>query len=265
VDQTGKDLVLQAWGTLNPETGKCIYTKEQLATPVKALQAAMKDVQDGKFIPDRENNELTRAIGNAEHSGRTRGTSGSVPWKVGFPDCSDTYRSRGRKKKQDADRLQKVEEIVVLQQKQIEALTSQRATGPTQRHKDPSFETAGPAFRKTSVASMAPRYPVDDISQREHCDLHAKCMNISVKVAVGFALPSVPDGTYHCSLILDGYAVVRVDEVMNGFEQLELEIPTGEGDTELGDARRSTILWRMEHIVLPHWTPRQQTPPEEAP
>ena len=58
-------------GKLDPETGKCIFTKDQLATPLKALKAAMKDVQDGKFNPDRENDELTRALGNAEHSGRT--------------------------------------------------------------------------------------------------------------------------------------------------------------------------------------------------
>jgi hypothetical protein len=162
-------------GKLDPETWKCIFTKDQLATPLKALKAAMKDVQDGKFNPDRENDELTRALGNAEHSGRTRGTSGSVPWKIGFPDCSDAYRSRGRKKKQHADRLQQIEEKLAWQQKQIEALTSQQATGPSQQHEDPAFDTAGPpSQRKSSVASTelvrpidditAPRYPVDDIT-----------------------------------------------------------------------------------------------------
>jgi hypothetical protein len=269
-------------GTLHPETGKCVYTKAQLATPVKNIQDAIQAVQEGKFHPDREKDELSRALGNPEHPGRTRGTSGSVPWKVGFPDSRDTYRSRGRKKKEDADRLQKVEERLALQEKQIEALNSQRATGPSsQRHEDPSFDTSHgatpPSQRKSSVASTelvrppidditAPdRYPVDDITEREHCDLHAKCMNITLKVAVGYALPRVPDGTYHCSPIPDGYAVVGVDEVTNGFEQLELEYPTGEGETHLGDAIRTTILWRKEHIVLPHWTPRQQTQPEEAP
>ena len=117
--------------TLDPETGKCVYTKEQLQTPVIKIQEAIKDVQEGRFLPDREKDKLSRALGNPEHPGRTRGTSGSVPWKVGFPDSSDTYRSRARKKRQDAYQLQKVEEIVALQQKQIEALTSQQATGPS--------------------------------------------------------------------------------------------------------------------------------------
>jgi hypothetical protein len=56
-------------GSLNPETGKCIFTKEQLATPLKALKEAMQAVQDRKFHPDRENDELTRALGNPEYSG----------------------------------------------------------------------------------------------------------------------------------------------------------------------------------------------------
>ena len=31
-------------GKLNPETGKCIFTKKHLATPYEALKTAMKDV-----------------------------------------------------------------------------------------------------------------------------------------------------------------------------------------------------------------------------
>jgi hypothetical protein len=45
-------------------------------------------------------------------------------------------------------------------------------------------------------------------------------MNIILKVTVSYALPRVPDGTYHCSQIPDGYAVVGVDAVTKGFEQL---------------------------------------------
>ena len=91
-------------GKLHPETGKCIFTKAQLATPLAELKKIMEEVEAGEFHPDREKDELSRALGNPEHSGRTRGTEGSVPWNYGFPDCSDTYRSRGRKKKEEADR-----------------------------------------------------------------------------------------------------------------------------------------------------------------
>src|SRR3989337_1028775 len=52
---------------------------------------------------------------------------------------------------------------------------------------------------------------------------------------------------------------------MEGFEGLELEYPTGEGEIFLENALRSTCLWRKENIKLPNWTPPQQTQPEEAP
>ena len=178
-------------------------------------------MQEGRFHPDREKDELSRALGNPEHPGRTRGTSGSVPWVHGFSD-STGYRSRGRKKKEEADRMQKVEERLALQEKKLEALTSQRATGPpSQQHEDPSFDTAHeatpPSRRKSSVASTelvrpdntAPRYPVDDITEREHCELMAKCSNLTLKVVVGYVLPPGPDGTFHCNPIPDGYVVCR--------------------------------------------------------
>ena len=58
-------------GTLDPEIGKCRWTDEQLAIPVKKLQKCITIAQQGTFIPDRENDELTEALGNPEHPGRT--------------------------------------------------------------------------------------------------------------------------------------------------------------------------------------------------
>jgi len=177
-------------------------------------------------------------------------------------------------KKQETDRLQKVGEKLELQQQLIDALTSQRGTiGPF----DPAFDIAAgpPSQRKSGVASMelvrptdditAPRYPVDDITEMEMFELHAKCMNRSVKVVAGYVLPPGPNATHHCSPVQDGYAIVGVDEVIKGFEQLDLDFPIGELETSLVDALRVAILWKKEHIMLPHWTPHLQTLPEEAP
>jgi hypothetical protein len=58
-------------GTLDPETGKCVWTDEQLAIPVSKLKKYIKKALEGTFIPDRENDELTMALGNPEHPGRT--------------------------------------------------------------------------------------------------------------------------------------------------------------------------------------------------
>ena len=51
----------------------------------------------GVFTPNRKNDELTRALGNPEHLGRTRG-KGDIPWYEGLSEWNTDYRTRARKK-----------------------------------------------------------------------------------------------------------------------------------------------------------------------
>ena len=41
-----------------------------------------------------------------------------------------------------------------------------------------------------------------------------------------------------------------VDEIMEGFEELELDHPTGEGETRLGSALKTPCLWWKDLINL---------------
>jgi hypothetical protein len=83
------------------------------------------------------------------------------------------------------------------------------------------------------------RYPVDDITEATPCELHVKVVNITIKVAVGYALPIGPNPNYHCTQIPHGYAVARMDQVMSAFEHLKLDYPASEGDLyELGEAKK---------------------------
>ena len=43
--------------------------------------------------------------------------------------------------------------------------------------------------------------------------------------------------------------------ITEGFEGLQLDHPTGEGETRLGSALKTPCLWRKELINLPNWTP----------
>ena len=88
----------------------------------------------GVYQPERENDELTRALNNPEHPARTRGKC-LVSWLLGFADWNDSYRSRERKKKHEVDRIQMVEaknanleRKYMLQQKQINKLSQQGAS-----------------------------------------------------------------------------------------------------------------------------------------
>ena len=77
-----QNLVLCAWGALDPKTG-LVSKKASLNGAEKKLLDAIEDARKGVFTPNRENDELTRALGNPEHPGRTRG-KGVIPWYEGF-------------------------------------------------------------------------------------------------------------------------------------------------------------------------------------
>ena len=65
-------------------------------------------LEGGVFTPNRENDELMRALGNPEHPGRTRG-KGVIPWYEGFSEWNDDYRTRARKKMEE-EKKRKLEE-----------------------------------------------------------------------------------------------------------------------------------------------------------
>ena len=65
-----QNLVLCAWGVLDPKTG-LVFKKASLKGAEEKLLEAIEDTRTGGFTPNRENDELTRALGNPEHPGRT--------------------------------------------------------------------------------------------------------------------------------------------------------------------------------------------------
>ena len=113
-------------GTLDPVSGECVWTEEQLRIPVRKLQHYIAAAQEGAFIPDKENDELTMALGNPEHPGRTRGTPGSIPWQVGIPDAGG-YKSHERRKK--------------VQQTQMQALQARVDPNPMRGTRSKSWQT----------------------------------------------------------------------------------------------------------------------------
>ena len=126
---------------MDPVSGRCVWTNELLRIPVKKIQQYIDAAQEGTFVPDRENDELTMALGNPEHPGRTRGTPGSVPWKAGFPDAGG-YKSQERRKKMEQTQIQKLHE-------RVQALEEQDGN----RHAETTPEATPPSLRRSSVAS----------------------------------------------------------------------------------------------------------------
>jgi hypothetical protein len=84
--------------------------------------------------------------------------------------------------------------------------------------------------------------------------------NITFKVACGDALPCLPEALHHGNPIPAGYARVSVLDIVSGFEDLELDFATPEGDERLGDVKRQNVLWQNKYIKFPGSAPRPPTP-----
>ena len=192
-------------GTLNPETGECVY-RGKLIKPTQALIDAMRDAQEGKIKFNRENDALTKALGNPEHGGRVRGM-GHIPWKIGSPQNDDPYGYRSRKRKMDreADVVARLASEMDVMKKTVSVLVAERDAARVQHEDHPA--DLGSQQRRSSVASTEappagadaptieitapeplvveitspepPRYPVDDIKEMKECHLYYPIGNMS--------------------------------------------------------------------------------------
>ena len=88
-------------------------------------------------------------------------------------------------------------------------------------------------------------------------------------IAYGTAMPTQLGDVYHGQQIPAGYTRVGVEQVCQGWETLELDIPRGGGERTLAEAIHGYILWDKRYIVLKSddQTPRpasQQNSPRAA-
>jgi hypothetical protein len=97
--------------------------------------------------------------------------------------------------------------------------------------------TEHPAADRTEmVVDNQQRYPVDNITVRTPCELLYQQRKKIKVVAHGIAEVPVQGETIHGAPIPEGYARVMVDRVEKGWEDLDLEIPGGDGEEELQHA-----------------------------
>jgi len=160
----------------------------------------------------------------------------------------------------------KIESDLAGMKKLMEAISQQRSSQPQE---DPA--ALDNSQQRSSVASTAddhaliddapgPRYPVDDVREMKECELHQPMKNMSFKVAVGTALPCLPGALHHGNPIPAGYARVTMDDLVPGYEDLEIDYVTPEGDVKLRDVKRQVILWQKKYIKFTGSAPRPPTP-----
>ena len=105
--------------TLNPMDGTLVVpgNMEEVA---RDLVTTIDESKQGTFQPQRENDELTRALKNPEHPGRARGI-GVVPWKVAWVG-DGSYKTHRRSKAEQDEKIRAIQEEM---NKKVVSLESQ--------------------------------------------------------------------------------------------------------------------------------------------
>ncbi|XP_072148152.1 uncharacterized protein [Setaria viridis] len=179
-------------GSLSQEDGTLIFN-DRIREKAEHLMKNIEDSKAGRLRVDRENDELTLALGNPEHPGRCRGF-GVVPWKFAFRGDSASYRSRKRRKEQMEESWRQMleqrmmDEInrrvadAVAELAQSGALPNPHTASPSQRLGSSCASTGVPDAQTPRLPVEEQRFHVDAITQRTSCELHAPVGNLTIKV-----------------------------------------------------------------------------------
>jgi len=252
----------------------------EISRAAERLVRARAEVASGLFKPNRENDELTYALENPEHGGRTRGYR-AVPWYLFFPTDQGTYRSRQRKN-EEAEWIHKLEEFVHSSKesersreewmqeeikRQVQAAISSLTKGGATSSQPADINIIPPRQLKSSCATTEVptaqanaklRFPVDDLIELVNsCELHIPERTGTKKVAIGVvnAIDQTRTPRIHGQLVPKGYARVSVDRVERGCASMPLDIEGGDGEKTLGEADKTFICWRKRFIIIPGVSP----------
>nr|TKW10006.1 hypothetical protein SEVIR_6G139700v2 [Setaria viridis] len=140
------------------------------------------------------------------------------------------------------------------------ALPNPNYASPSQRLLSSCASTGVPDAQTPKLPVEEQWFPVDAITQRTSCELHAPVGNLTIKVPYESALPILAGQTSHGMKIPPGYASVSVEQLVDSqYEGLELDLPGGDGERTLSDALHGIILWRKRYIIIPGTEPSPQS------
>ncbi|CAL4906881.1 unnamed protein product [Urochloa decumbens] len=265
------------------------WKKDRTASVSKEMKEKQAQAETLGINFERENDLLTACLG-PEQPGRVRGVSSSMGWKYAWPECSGMYRKRKRNSLVDMEAIKDqiraevtrdVLSMLSAQGIQLQPFSRNPSPAPVGRRSScasasDAAEINADVLRATAEHSsdpeklqMAPYMDpepdsIDLLSEPTPCSLIAIDDGYRVEVARGLVYPQ--QTTLHSVPILAGYAVVKVEMVVNKYEGMELDPPPNDETSKLGGALLQRVQWRRTHILVnppPMDEPREPHPPRK--
>jgi hypothetical protein len=183
-----------------------------------------EDKENCSFRPSRERDELSLALGNSKHSGRTRRLGKRMTWKYGFKEDQHMYKKHGRDRESNLELT--VKALVV------KALEEQGLSMEPRTVMAPSGELAlvgSPPDVPSNQGSTKATTLIDPIWDPTSCTLVVLIdrQNTMMEVAKGVAHP--PGGLHHYNKIPPDYIRVEVHSMKPEFMEWMIDHPTPEG------------------------------------
>nr|CAH65898.1 OSIGBa0132G14.6 [Oryza sativa] len=216
------------------DEGKVSFEDPELQSVADKIENLTSSQKKGFFKYKREKDVLSMALGTPEHGGRVRGVSSKLSWKEGFKH--DPHKKREVYK----DKLR--DEGVADFERQMMDFCVKPMLLPRPETKEPE-----------------PDYPFDDLKENTPCRLHVPigCSGKTLEVATVIAIPG---RTYNEEFIPDAYPKMQPQVVHEGFESYNINFPTADGVSVLGDAIDLVILWHKNDISFGLGTDATQKP-----
>jgi hypothetical protein len=178
MDERSRNWILARVPAIAPDSNVSFQkpSTEQIYQKLEGLAEMQKK---GLFVPDREKDMLTAAIGTLEHPGRVRGISSTLPWGKAFREHRSSYKKRDRYKKKLEDKMREIakQELICFFIQQQQASVGPNAEnlisgGSGQVPPNLMLAQIGAIPTPSSVGSIANgKHPMDDIVEDTPCKL----------------------------------------------------------------------------------------------
>src|SRR6266511_2238075 len=163
------------------------FNKPETVEVVNKLAEIQAQETQASFVPDRENDVLTKALGTKEPPGQTRGFGSKVPWKKGFPNDLHKYKSRKNAEQRRREEFKAAFEEMYEEKKRKEREEQENLVVPS---------SAGSVDQEEPFG----KFPVDSITGRT-------CCKWFVLVAKGAFKIEVASSTVYPERVLHGKPV----------------------------------------------------------